>query len=392
MAPLSGKTAIVGIGATEFSRDSGRSEMHLALEAIQMAVEDAGLSVDDIDGFTTFTMDYNVEVELQRNLGLKELTYFSRAPFGGGGACAPLLHAAMAIATGVAKTVVCFRALNERSEMRFGVPMTASAPTVLGSLTEFHAMFGLQTPAAMLAMGMRRYMHETGAGPEDFAAVSISARKHAATNPKAYFYGKPLSLDEYLASRMIADPFRLFDCCQESDGAVAIVMTSAERAKDLAQKPVLVRAAAVGTPAGAYMPAFGQLCYEYRSGEHLFPEAALVARQLYAMSGLTPAGISMAIIYDHFSPSVLPALEAYGFCAIGEAKDFVKGGNIEIGGLLPVNTHGGQVGEAYIHGMNGIAEAVRQLRGTAANQLPSVGNVLVTGANGNPGSGAILGI
>jgi acetyl-CoA acetyltransferase len=213
------------------------------------------------------------------------------------------------------------------------------------------------------------------------------ARKHAATNPKAFFYGKPITLEDHQASRMIADPLRLLDCCQESDGAVAVVVVSAERAKSLRQKPVLIRAAAQGSPAGTL-----GLAGFYRADIAPRDECAATARQLYTTARLTPKNMQVAILYDHFGPTVLASLEGYGFCGYREAKDFIKNGNIEIGGSLPVNTHGGQLGEAYIHGMNGLAEAVRQLRGQAVNQVPGVQNVLVSAGSGVPTSGAILGI
>jgi len=386
---LSNKAAITGIGATEFSKNSGRSELQLACESIIAALSDAGIDPSDVDGLATYTVDNNSEIDVFRSIGGRDLKFFSRINYGGGGACAPLQQAAMAVATGVADTVVCYRAMNERSQYRFGagisyVSALASSDAALGGV---HTSSGLRTPADSLGLLMRRYMHEYGATSEDFGQIAISARKHAATNPNAWFYGKPLSMDDYLGSRMIVDPFRLYDCCQESDGAVAIVVTSPERARDLRQKPVLIRAAAQGNCDDMIaMYPF------YRKDLTWAAESALVGHQLYGMSGLTPSDIDVAILYDHFGPSVLMSLEAYGFCPHGEGRHFIRNGNIEIGGSLPVNTHGGQVGEAYIHGMNGIAEAVRQLRGAAANQVAGARNVLVTAGSSVPTSGAILGI
>lgn len=385
MTSLRNKSAIVGVGATEFSKRSGRSEMRLAVEAVSAALADAGLSPTEVDGMATYTIDNNLETEIFRNLGGRDLKFFARAHYGGGAACAPLLLAAMAVSSGVATVVVCYRAMNERSEYRFGLPFTGVAPTSEGAMIDYHASHGLQTAAAMMAMATRRYMHDTGTREEDFAPVSIAARKHAATNPNAFFYGKPITFEDYMSSRMIADPLRLLDCCQESDGAVAVIVTSASRARALQQRPVYIAAAAQGSPWGTMgMTGF------YRRDITYAPEVRLVADQLYAMADLRAADIDVAILYDHFGPSVLPALEAFAFCKHGEAKDFIKGGAIEIGGRLPVNTHGGQLGEAYIHGMNGIAEAVRQLRGTAVNQVANARHVIVTGGSGNPMSGAIL--
>jgi len=387
VAYLKDKTAIVGYGATEFSKRSGRSELQLAVEATLAALADAGIDPGEVDGMATFTLDNNSEFEIFRNIGGRELKFFSRVAAGGGAACAPLQQAALAVSAGVAEVVVCWRAMNERSEYRFGVPLETALPTGDNVLFAYLGAQGLQTPAAMIAMTMRRYMHETGATSADFANYSIAARRHASTNPSAFFYGKPISKEDYFASRMIADPLRLLDCCQESDGAVAVVVTSAERARTLRHKPVLIRAAAQGAPQGTM--ALGGY---YRPDIAPRAESELVARQLYETARLTPKDIQVAILYDHFGPTVLPSLEAYGFCKPGEAKDFVKDGNIEVGGQLPVNTHGGQLGEAYIHGMNGVAEAVRQLRGTAVNQVTGVHNVLVTAACGVPTSGVILGI
>jgi acetyl-CoA acetyltransferase len=383
---MKNKAAIVGLGATEFSKDSGRSEMQLAVEAVCAALDDAGIAPADVDGLCTYSLDNNSEVEIMRNIGARNLNFFSRISFGGGGACAPILQAAMAVTTGAANTVVCYRAMNERSGLRFGQPNTYSLPQSEILLNDIHIMHGIMVAASMMAIPMRRYMHETGATSEDFANYSIAARKHAASNPAAFFYQRPITLDDYMSARMISDPFRLLDCCQESDGGVAIVITSADRARSLRQKPVYIRSAAQAAPNGS------MLCTSYYKND-IVPreECEIVARQLYSKAGIGPQDIQTAIIYDHFGPTVLPSLEGYGFCKPGEAKDFIKGGNIEIGGSLPINTNGGQLGEAYIHGMNGIAEAVRQVRGTAVNQVPDVENVLATAGTGLPTSGVILG-
>jgi acetyl-CoA acetyltransferase len=386
MRALSGRTAIAGIGATEFSKNSGRSEMQLAAEAVTAALADAGLEPGDVDGMVTLEIDHNSVGEVQRAIGGGQLTYFSSVAGGGGGGAGCVAHAVQAVATGAAKVVVCYRAMNERSEYRFGQPMSMSQPTAQNALFSYQIMHGMATAAAMMAMCMRRYMHETGAGPEDFGTVAVTQRGYAATNPAAFFHGKPISMDDYLSARMVADPLRLLDCCQESDGAVAIVVTGTEQARDLRQKPVLIRGAAQALPnLTMYLNNF------YRDDIIPYEETALIAKQLYAMSDLTPDAIDAAIIYDHFIPSVLPTLEALGFCARGEAKDFIKGGTLRLDGRLPLNTNGGQIGEAYIHGFNGIAEAVRQVRGTAVNQVAKVDNIIATSGSGVPTSGLILG-
>ncbi|HQY69670.1 MAG TPA: lipid-transfer protein [Pseudomonadales bacterium] len=386
---LSGRTAVVGLGATEFSKDSGRSEIQLGVEAISMALADAGLSIDEVDGMATYTMDNNPEIELYRLLGGKELKFFSRTHYGGGAACGPLLHAAMAVATGVCKAVVVYRAMNERSGFRFGQGGLISNDPNSFETVHFgwYMPFGLSTPASWVAMCAKRYLHTHGAEPDDFGRVAVSTRDFAATNPAAFFYQKPITLDDYRKSRWIAEPLRLFDCCQESDGAVAMVITSIERARDLKQKPVVIRSAAQGA-AGDFQMMTGF----YRPDLTAIPEMGLVARQLYGMAGVGPQDIQTAVLYDHFTPFVLPQLEEFGFCGRGEAKDFIRAGHISRGGKLPVNTHGGQIGEAYIHGLNGVAEGVRQVRGTAVNQTPGVEHALVTAGTGVPTSGVILGV
>ena len=178
----------------------------------------------------------------------------------------------------------------------------------------------------------------------------------------------------------------LLDCCQESDGAQALVITSAKRAKDAPKKPAYLEAVAQGAAVDQHM-----MTTFYNDDIAQLAEMGVVARQLWATSGLKPSDISMAILYDHFTPYVLMQLEEFGFCTRGEAKDFIGDGRIELGGALPINTHGGQLGEAYIHGMNGIAEGVRQIRGTSVNQVPNVDHVLVTAGTGVPTSGLILG-
>ena len=382
------RAAIAGIGATEFSKDSGRSELRLAVEAIGAALEDAGLRPEDVDGMATFTMDNNPEIEVNRSLGGGDLRFFSRTHYGGGAACAPILHAAMAVATGVAEVVVCYRAMNERSQQRFGagVQNLGNRSRTEDAHYGWYAPYGQLTPASWVAMNARRYMHEYGATTEDFGRVSVADRKHAATNPAAWFYERPITLEEHQASRWIVEPLRLLDCCQESDGAVAVVVTSSGRAQDLRQPPVRIAAAAQGASTDQQM-----MTRYYSEAITGLPEMGFVARQLYDSAGIGPADVQTAVLYDHFTPFVLTQLEEFGFCGRGEAKDFVKDGNIELGGGLPINTNGGQLGEAYIHGMNGIAEGVRQVRGSAVNQVPDVEHVVVTAGTGVPTSGLILG-
>ncbi|HEX6340647.1 lipid-transfer protein [Umezawaea sp.] len=381
---LSGAAAVVGIGATDFSKDSGRSELGLAAEAVRDALADAGLEPSDVDGLVSFTMDTNAEIAVARELGIPELRFFSRVHYGGGAACATVQQAAMAVATGVAEVVVCYRAFNERSGHRFGQVRTAAAGSVDNS---WSYPMGLGTPAAMVAMFARRYMHVHGATSEDFGRVAVVDRKHAATNPKAWFHERPITLEDHQSSRWIAEPLRLLDCCQESDGGVAIVVTSAERARDLRRPPAVIRAAAQGSGADQFT-----MTSYYRDDLTGLPEMGVVATALWRQSGLGPSDVDVAVLYDHFTPFVLVQLEELGFCERGEARHFIADGMLELDGGLPLNPHGGQLGEAYVHGMNGIAEAVRQVRGTAVNQVRGVGHVLVTAGTGVPTSGLVLGV
>ncbi|MEU4128099.1 lipid-transfer protein [Streptomyces wuyuanensis] len=377
---LGGRAAVVGIGATEFSKDSGRSELRLAVEAVRAAIDDAGLSPADVDGMVTFTMDTNPEITVAQAAGIGELSFFSRVHYGGGAACATVQQAALAVAAGVAEVVVCYRAFNERSGRRFGSGVQQREPSAEGAALGWNLPFGLLTPASWVAMTAQRYLHTHGLTPEAFGHVAVTGRRHAARNPAAYFHGRPITLDDHASSRWIVEPLRLLDCCQETDGGQALVVTSVERARDLPRPPAVVVAAAQG--AGR---AQEQMTSYYRDDLTGLPEMGVVARQLWRTSRLGPGDIDVGILYDHFTPYVLMQLEEFGFCGRGEAAEFVAAD------ALPLNTHGGQLGEAYLHGMNGIAEAVRQLRGTSVNQTAGAARVLVTAGTGVPTSALILG-
>ncbi|WMX46017.1 lipid-transfer protein [Streptomyces roseicoloratus] len=377
---LGGRAAVVGIGATEFSKDSGRSELALAVEAVHTALDDAGLVPADVDGLVTFTMDTSPEITVAQAAGMGELSFFSRVHYGGGAACATVQQAALAVTAGIAEVVVCYRAFNERSGRRFGSGVQQREPSAEGVALGWQLPFGLLTPASWVAMTAQRYLHTYGLTPDAFGHVAVTDRRYAATNPAAYFHGKPITLADHAASRWIAEPLRLLDCCQETDGGQAIVVTSTERARDLRRPPAVIVAAAQG--AGRNQEAMTSF---YRDGLTGLPEMGVVARQLWRSSGLRPGDIDVGILYDHFTPFVLMQLEEFGFCGPGEAADFVAAD------ALPLNTHGGQLGEAYLHGMNGIAEAVRQIRGTSVNQTPGAARTLVTAGTGVPTSGLILG-
>jgi acetyl-CoA acetyltransferase len=378
--------AIVGIGQTEFSKLSGRSELQLAAEAVRAALQDAGIHPSEVDGMTTFSMDTNDEIEVARAVGIGALTFFSRTPHGGGAAIGVIQQAVMAIATGVAECVVVYRAFNERSGRRYSTGVSEPLVTADAIHWSWYMPFGLLTPASWIAMVTTRYMHESGCTSLDLAAVAVSARKHAVDNPAAFFHGVPLTVEQHQASKWIAEPLRLFDCCQESDGGCAQVLVSAKRARDMRAKGALIRG--VAQAAGRDQESMTSF---YRPSISSVPEMDRVAAQVYAQTGLASKDVDAAILYDAFTPNVLFQLESWGFCERYGAKDFVKGGNLEVGGRLPCNTHGGQLSEAYIHGMNGVNEGVRLIRGTSLHQPAKNDHVLVTAGVGVPTSGMILG-
>ncbi len=379
------QAAIVGIGATEFSKESGRTELQLAAECAKAACDDAGISPKDIDGMITFTIDNSDEIGLARCLGVKDLAYTSRIPGGGAAAAATLYHAMALIDANVCENVLIWRAMNERSQYRFG-----QTPTNMSGYTAGHGTgsllwcipFGAMTPGTWAGLAGRPYMEKYGVTNRDFGLLSVQQRKYASTNPKAWFYEKPITLDDHQNSRWIVEPvLRLLDCCQESDGAVAILVTSMERARDLKQPPVRILGATQSIPRNVEV-----IANFYHDDLAVMPEAEGTAKRLYKQTGMKPGDMQAAMIYDAFSPHVFMQLEAFGFCKRGEAKDFIASGEIDIGGKLPINTHGGLMGEAYIHGMNTMAEGVRQVRGSAVNQVRNVRNVLVSSGM----AGAIL--
>ena len=382
MPSLKDQTAVVGIGQTEFSKDSGRSTMQLAAEASLAAIQDAGLTPADIDGMVTFAGDQNDELSLIRNLGVPHLRWTARTRGGGGGSAATLQLAAAAVASGAANTVLVYRAFNERSESRFGQPMSGGGARQAGPWN-WAMPYGLDTPAKIYSLWVQRYMHTYGVENIDFGRYTVSARRYAATNPNAWFHDRPITIEDHQSSRWIVEPIlRLLDCCQESDGGVGVVITSADRAKDCPHVPVAIKAAGQAHLEG------GDELFDYYLGDRsTFPEAARLGEDLYGTAGITVDDIDAAMIYENFSPLVLLQLEAFGFCGPGEAKDFIAEGNIDIDGKLPVNTHGGLLGEGYIHGVNQIHEGVRQLRGTSYNQLANVDHVLLAAGR----SGAVLG-
>jgi acetyl-CoA acetyltransferase len=380
---LKDKTAVVGVGATPYYRRGEsvpQTPMELAGKAVIAALADAGLTVDDLDGFALYSMGFDTSLFAQW-LGVPEVRFTAMLTGGGGGAAGSIGLASAAIVSGMAECVVSVMTLQQAGN-RFGASFaprgkpgaTYSAPP--SPEGDFLQPSGLMGPGQMFAVLARRHMHLYGTTRDHFCEVAISTRNNAIRRPTALMQ-QPLTRDEYFDARMIADPLCLFDFCLECDGAVAVVTTSAERARDLRQPPVHVLASANGGHGrwGQAITWMGMPDDEFASSGH-----RPVAKRLYDMAGATPGDVDVALLYDHFTPMVLMQLEDYGFCGIGEAGPFVADGNIRWpDGSLPVNTHGGNLSEAYIIGMTHVKEAVEQLRGSAVNQVEHAEIALVTG-------------
>ena len=383
MDGIRGKAAVVGIGQTAYSKASGKTELALACEAIKNAADDAGISVAEIDGVARFDSDSTAEAALTSHAGLKNCRWMSSAGYGGSAGNAVIAHAAAAITAGLASTVVCYRALNERSGRRYGQAETwiAGRARVDGSKA-FRMPWGLLAPAHSYGLFARRHMIEYGTTSEQFGAVAVALRRHASRNPNAMMQ-KPITLEDHQSSRIIADPLRLLDCCIESDGACAVIVTTADRAKALRHPPAAILGVAQGTGARGHGSIFRD--------DLAVAESTNTAADVYRSAGVGPQDIDAVMIYDHFTPFVIFSLEAYGFCEVGEGGPFVEGGRIEFDGALPVNTHGGNHSEAYIHGLPHVIEAVRQLRGTSTSQVPDVELVLSCSSVAQLSAAVILG-
>jgi acetyl-CoA acetyltransferase len=394
MTGASGQVAIAGVGATPYYR---RGESYpqtiteLAGQAILAACEDAGISVTQIDGFAYYSgagAGYGQSMdtaEFMETLGIPEVTFSASLTSGGGGSAGSIGLARAAILAGDATYVVTVMAL-QQARQRLGTVFAAVPPNPLNS---FLQPSGLSGPGHLMSVLARRHMHLYGTRREAFAEIAISQRKNAANRPKA-LKRTPITLDDYFSARMIAEPLCLLDFCLETDGAVAVITTSLERARDLKQRPVPVVAAAHGGTRewGRAFAWMGMPDEMFASSGH-----APVAKKLYQRAGVGPADIDVALLYDHFSAMVLMQLEDYGFCAKGEGGPFVESGAIRYeGGSIPLNTHGGQLSEAYIIGMTHVKEGVEQMRGTAINQVKDAELALVTGGPAAlPVSGLILG-
>ena len=314
-----------------------------------------------------FDYDAIDEVALTSHLGLKNLRWMSHTGYGGTGGNAVVVHAAAAIAAGLATTVVCYRALNERSGQRYGQVDFTHALLEGGGQQAFQAPWGMLAPIHQFGQFASRHMTEYGTTSRQFGEVAVTLRRHASMNPRAMMR-TPITIDDHQNSRMIAAPLRLFDCCIESDGACAVIVTSANRARSFRNQPAWIMGAAQGSGTRAQ----GIVFRESLS----VPESVNTARDVYRSAGVGAEEIDAVMIYDHFTPFVIISLEAYGFCPRGEGGAFVEGGRIAFDGALPVNTHGGNHSEAYIHGLPHVIEAVRQLRGTSTAQVDGVELVL----------------
>jgi acetyl-CoA acetyltransferase len=415
-APAGRRACVVGIGETRYAKWGGiadTTEYGLALEAVLAALADAGIEVSAVDGLSSFAEDRNEATFVAADLGIDELRYAAMSWLpGGGGASAAVANAAMAVESGQADTVVVYRALCQGQFRRFGrgpgnsradSGPAGQAPTerparrpgirrargLLDAHLAFTLPFGVFGPPIAYAMVMRRHMHRFGTTSEQMGHVALSARAHSNRNPRAVMHDRPMTMDDYLASRPVSDPFRLFDCCLESDGACAVVVTTTERARDLRRSPVAVLASAQGTIKGF---GHGQFCnVSMDDDDYTSAGARTVAARLWGRAGLGPADVDVAEIYDHFTGLVLLSLEDFGFCERGESGPFAATGALAWpDGTLPTNTHGGSLSEAYIHGLNHVVEGVRQLRGESTCQVSEAETCLVTSAAGVPTSALVL--
>ncbi|MES2187371.1 MAG: acetyl-CoA acetyltransferase [Pseudomonadota bacterium] len=370
---IRGKVAIAGIGeSTYYKRGaSPDAEFALALQAILAACEDAGLDPRDIDGFSSYGNDRNEPSRLAAALGLPRLrTSLMQWGGGGGGCCAAVANAAAAIHAGMANCVVVFRALAQGAHGRFGQGVsTTGAPEMA-----FMAPYGVISPAQKFAFKIRRFMHEHGVHPEALRAIALACYQHAQANPRALMYGKPLDVARYEASRWIVEPLHLFDCCMENDGAAALVLVSADRARHLRQPAAYILGAGMGS--------------DYRTGAqpHNAPDYASasfkgVAADAFLMAGITPADVNVVQVYDNFTGAVVMALAEHGFFHPGEANDFLTLENLSApAGRLPFNTSGGNLAECYLHGLELVNEGVRQVRGTSTSQAARSDISMVIGA------------
>ena len=381
MTGLGGQAAIAGIGESAFAKQLEASELELACDAVTAALTDAGIAPAEVDGVSTYTLESTEEYELARTVGFGDLTFFSKIGYGGGAGCATVAHAAMAVATGQAEVVVAWR-----SRKRGGATKRpwAKQSTVVTGAWQWSRPLGLLRPVDEIAMLTRRYMHEYGATRDHLANVALAARHHANRNPKAVMSDRPLTREQYMEARWISEPLCLFDNCLETDGAAAVVVTSVERARDCAQPPAVIHAAAQG------LDAQHQPMTNFHTVDPLRGPAWACADLLWRSAEVGPDDVDVAQLYDAFSPLILLSLEGYGFCGRGEGAAFTEDSAIELGGRLPVNTSGAGMSECYLHGFNLITEGTRQIRGTSTAQVDGAEVSLVTSGEGVPTSALLL--
>ncbi|MEE8311438.1 MAG: transporter [Candidatus Binatia bacterium] len=381
---MSTGACIVGIGDTKYCRGegSGLSPLGLQLRAAKRAIDDAGIAARDVDGIMPFPNLGSAE-GFAANLGCETLRFAATINMGGAAPVASLQAAAAAVTTGAASYILVPAGWNGYSGRRAAQTVQEQTSSIPGGAIarDFYLPFGLTAPPQWYALMARRHMHEFGTTAEQLGCIALAMRRHAQLNPNAVMNGKAMTMDDYLASPMITDPYRLFDCCIETDGAAAMVITTEERAADLAGKPVKILAAAAGQPYPAD---------EITNRKDIFITGLTIAApEAFARAGVAPSDIDFAEIYDCFTFEVLQQLEETGFCARGEGGAFVEGGRIELGGELPVNTHGGLLSEAHVLGMNHIVEAVRQLRGEAGQRQVVDAKLGVVTGWGDFGDGSI---
>ena len=383
---LRGATAIAGVGETTYYKrgQSPDAEFKLALMAILAACEDAGISPKEVDGFASFSNDRSDPSRLANALGCHDLR-FSNMQWGGGGGggSAAIAHAAAAVTTGLAECVVVFRALAQGQFGRFGQGPRSNVVSGGGAFT---VPYGLMSPAQSFAMKVMRFMHEHGVSRSALRAISLASYHHAQNNPRAVMHGRPLDEEKYDASRWIVEPFRLFDCCLENDGAAAMVVVPAERAKDFPHPPAYVLSAVTGS--------------HYRAGAsvHNTPDYATsnfktCVPRLYDMAGCKPTDVDVLQCYENFTGGVLMSMVEHGFVEPEECNEFLTKENlIAPTGKLPTNTSGGNLAECYMHGLELNIEAVRQIRGTSPNQVDDVDvSLVVSGPMVTPVSSSIFG-
>ncbi len=385
METLKEKAAVVGIGVHKFSKDSGITEMEMACLAIRSALDDAGLTPDSIDGFVEYAEECFDEVLIARSMGIGNLTYHGDARWDGGAACSIVQRAAMAVASGTANNVVVVRSVNDSSLRRKKKTWGELRPWE-SIEQDFYNPYGLISDSGRIGMIVRRYMHEYGINRDSFGWITEVFRENGAKNPNSLFYENPVTYKDYLKSKTTVDPFRELDCSPAIDGAIALIVTSTERAKGLKQPPVYIVAGAQSIVSGIQF----KTSY-YRSSITDIPAIGNVGRRLLENAGITLKDVDVLQLEDEFAPLVPMQLEELGFCKRGQGVKFVENGDrIRMDGELPMNTSGGSIGEGNIHGMNHIAEAVRQLRGTSMAQAKDAELVLIATGVCGPASGLIL--